>query len=148
MRAATLLTIVGISTILGSVCVEARMGMGLAPWKDNVRKINPWGRTKSRQKVLNRRPTGEKYREWEDEEEWLNKLHNAAEHHNDKGEKEPCIGACYYQKLLNLEYKMDQDNAANQVLQEPSYENQVRIKRSEPCIGLCQYYKSLENPNP
>ena len=37
------------------------------------------------------------------------------------GQHEPCIGACYYQKLLDLEYKMDQDKSANEVLQVCQY---------------------------
>jgi len=57
--------------------VEARMGMGLGTWKNNaLGKKKPWSRTKSEQKVWNRRPTSQRFREMEDEEKENNKIHS------------------------------------------------------------------------
>ncbi len=48
--------------------------MWLTAWRNNARKTNPWGRTKSEQKVWNRRPTADGYRGWDEEDERNNRI--------------------------------------------------------------------------
>ena len=48
--------------------------MRFIAWSNNARKVNPWRRTKGQQKVWNRRPTGERYRQLEEEDRKSNKI--------------------------------------------------------------------------
>jgi hypothetical protein len=141
MKAKELLMIIALSIMLESFCVDAGMGMALGTWKNNARKTNPWGRSKSGQKVWNRRPTAERYRGWEDEDERHNRIDVG-----DNGNK-PCVGMCYYKKVLALNNKIERQNAENEVMEKSAPEPE-ELKPLKPCVGLCQYYKSLGRPNP
>ena len=44
-------------------------------WKNSNRKHNPWSRTGSARKVWDRRPTEERYRQLEEEEDGVRKYH-------------------------------------------------------------------------
>ena len=49
----------------------------ITAWKNNaLGKKKPWSRTKSEQKVWNRRPTSQRFREMQDEEEENNIIHS------------------------------------------------------------------------
>merc|ERR1711879_428118 len=50
------------------------------------------------------------------------------------GRRRPCVGLCYYEKLLALQGRRDAEREQNETTQE---------KRGEPCVGICQYYRSL-----
>jgi len=117
--------------------VEARMGMALGTWKNGAMgRKKPWSRTKSEQKVWNRRPSSQRFREMEEDDEENNLIHS-----DDNGKK-PCVGMCYYQKVLALKTKLERQKAANEVIEKPI--SQIEdTNPSKPCVGLCQYYKSL-----
>ena len=49
----------------------------ITAWKNTaLGKKKPWSRTKSEQKVWNRRPTSQRFREMQDEEEENNIIHS------------------------------------------------------------------------
>merc|ERR1712012_70630 len=55
--------------------------------------------------------------------------------------RRPCVGLCYYEKLLALQGRRDAEREQNETTQEK------RIAE-EPCVGICQYYRSLGLENP
>ena len=49
----------------------------ITAWKNNaLGKKKPWSRTKSEQKVWNRRPSSQRFREMQDDEEENNMIHS------------------------------------------------------------------------
>eukprot|EP00093_Oithona_nana_P004949 04949.XXX_236857_237796_1 [CDS] Oithona nana genome sequencing. len=55
--------------------------------------------------------------------------------------RRPCVGLCYYEKLLALQGRKDAEREQNETTQE-------KRAGEEPCVGICQYYRSLGIENP
>jgi len=142
MKAKEILFVIAFSIILDSFCVDAGMAMGLGTWKNSVGKTKPWSRTKSQQKVWNRRPTAQRYNYLEEGNDQSNRIQTP-----DDGHK-PCVGMCYYQKVLALENKLNDEKAENEIIEKLDQQYDDIGKPNKPCVGICQYYKSLGKANP
>ena len=75
--------------------------------------------------------------------------------------RRPCVGLCYYEKLLALQGRRDAEREQNETTQVSFLQPlQLCISSSttpflqekriaeEPCVGICQYYRSLGIENP
>eukprot|EP00095_Tigriopus_kingsejongensis_P012328 maker-scaffold797_size95806-snap-gene-0.22 protein:Tk12328 transcript:maker-scaffold797_size95806-snap-gene-0.22-mRNA-1 annotation:"hypothetical protein BAUCODRAFT_31170" len=106
------------------------MGKGLF-WMHRDNKPKPWD--------VDRRPHN--YYEYEPAE---NSYMQPSDSSREDGEDAPCVGLCYYRKLMNLENRMneeDNDNMKEEIVFE-------ELTTQKPCVGLCQYYRSMGMENP
>jgi len=150
----------GILALLSLCTVEAKlMGKGLGigalsgqsrrPW-DRINHGRPWGKSRHPYDNAAEDPSGTYYYSYGNTD-------------TQSARNRPCVGACYYEKLLGLNAKTKAEKIPNETIQdEVLYEEPApaplqtmpisagpeKTVRKKPCVGICQYYRSLGLENP
>merc|ERR1712018_27994 len=84
---------------------------------------------------------------WRDEEP--TKTFRLQQSGGDGGQRRrPCVGLCYYEKLLALAGKNRADKRPNETIQDDIPPESTAEAEEKPCVGICQYYSSLGIENP
>jgi len=83
---------------------ESKMLMGKGGgWRSRSRGRRPWDRNRSAERIWNRRPTGDRYRQLEEMEQdgVPRRRQNYGRNYQDEDDK-PCIGLCEYYRSKGL----------------------------------------------
>lgn len=129
----SLVVLVGILGISIHPVQGSLMGKGLLLNSHHNDRPKPWD--------IHRRPNNYYHYEPVEESYW-----QPSEPTQEDDGDEPCVGLCYYKKLMNLENKMDGERRENEPMPEEIVFEELTTHK--PCVGLCQYYRSLGIENP
>eukprot|EP00094_Tigriopus_californicus_P006822 TCALIF_06571-PA protein Name:"Protein of unknown function" AED:0.26 eAED:0.26 QI:0/0.75/0.8/0.8/0.75/0.8/5/430/220 len=129
----SLVVLVGILGIALHPVQGSLMGKGLLLNSHHNDRPKPWD--------IHRRPNNYYHYDPVEESYW-----QPSEPTQDDDGEEPCVGLCYYRKLMNLESKMDGERRENEPMPEEIVFEELTTHK--PCVGLCQYYRSLGIENP